>query len=151
MIPQYLIVDTEEDARRLACVADQLPLEDGEVFRTIMACLPHEHSAIYELEVMGLDVATDLIVGGFGQYAVATAAFMVQMGRRIFDQLRRYSAYHNGVLLYHFHEDARGALVLRSFESGDFDPIEFVRQPIAKGRYWGRRAPRSMFDERPHC
>lgn len=130
MIPQYLILNTETDAKRLEWLTEQFPVEDGEVFRNIMECLTREHDALCELEVMGLDISTLLIEGGYAGYAAATAQAMVEMGKDIFAQLQVLGTYRNGILLYCYHDDLNGALVLRSYESADFDPVDF--QPTQK-------------------
>lgn len=134
MIPQYLIVDTEEDAQRLTWVTDYFPLAEGEAFRTIMECLSHEANAIGELEVMERDIDMRLRDGGYSEYAFMFSSMMLALGKRVFSLLKHYQAYHNGVLLYHFHEDVNGALVLRSYESADFNPADFVAQLQNPGR-----------------
>ncbi|MDR3392262.1 MAG: hypothetical protein P4L77_11070 [Sulfuriferula sp.] len=128
MIPQYLILNTETDAARLNWLVEQFPVADGEVFRDIMECLAREHDALMELDILGHDISTMLVEGGYLGYERSVVRAIVEMGKDIFSQLQTFQAYRNGILLYCFHEDFNGALVLKSYESADFDGVQFKPQ-----------------------
>lgn len=118
-IPEYLILDSEQESRHVGFLTQYFPVEEGEVFRNILECIAYESSAVHELEVMAVDMVTMMIEGGHGAYADNMSHLIMILGRKIFDQLRSLKAYHNGYLLYCFHQDMNGDLVLRALEHGD--------------------------------
>ncbi len=119
-IPTYLILDTEDDTRKLGWLTQYLPVEEGEVFRVILDCLRYEASAQGELALMMSEIETSMFDRGHEQYAVNTVKMMADLGQKIFTNLKSLGAYHNGYLIYSFHEDLHGDLVLEKFHPEDF-------------------------------
>lgn len=118
-IPELLILDSEDESRQLGFLTQYFPVEEGEVFRNILECFAFQQNALHELEVWAADMAAMMIHGGHAEYADNMAYFITKLGRKIFDQLTEYGAYHNGYLLYSYHQDLNGDLVLKALEHHD--------------------------------
>jgi hypothetical protein len=119
MIPRYLILDSSDDYRYLEMLTQYHPVEDGEAFRVILECLTYENNALHELDIMGLDVATMMLEGGHGELSAFLSAAMVRAGHRLFRKLQAINAYYNGYLVYTYHHDLEGDLVLESLTEDD--------------------------------
>jgi hypothetical protein len=118
-IPEFLILDSENEARELSFLTQYFPVEDGEVFRNILECIAYEQMAEFELEVHKLDVQTMLVEGGHGLFAESMANLIHRLGLRIFRQLRDMGVYYKGYLPYCYCQDIEGDLVLRALEHRD--------------------------------
>lgn len=119
MIPEFLILNSEKEATELALLTQYLPVQEGEVFRNILECIGYDRDADLQLEVHARDVETMMIEGGHGDYAEWTSRLILKLGREILGQLRKLKAYHNGYLIYCYHQDLNGDLVLRALEHDD--------------------------------
>lgn len=118
-IPEFLILDSEEESRHLGYLIQNFHMEEGDIFRSILECISYERNADAELEVWRREFAKMMTSAGFAEVAENSAHLVMNLGRKIFDQLRLYKAYHNGYLIYCYHQDMNGDLVLRALEHGD--------------------------------
>lgn len=121
MIPQYLILNSEQDSREVGLLTQYFPVEDGEVFTNILECIGFNEYADLKLEAHAWDIQTMLIDAGCGEFAEPMARLVLKLGRNILTQLRQLNAYHNGYLIYCYHQDLNGDLVLRALEYDDLD------------------------------
>lgn len=118
-IPEFLILNSENEARELGFLTQYFPVEDGEVFRNILECIAYERSAEVELEVHRRDVMTMMIEGGHGLYAESMANLIHRLGRTVLEQLRGFGAYYKGFLPYCYYQDMNGDLVLQALQHED--------------------------------
>ena len=121
MIPEYLILSSEQEARELGLMTQYFPVEEGEVFTNILECICFDDYADLSLEAHAYEVQTAMIESGHYAYAEPMAQLILQLGRGILRQLRELKAYHNGYLIYGYHQDLHGDLVLRALQSGDLE------------------------------
>jgi hypothetical protein len=124
IIPKYLIFDTEREYRELSYLTHLLPLGmvaigDGNIYRMILDCLHSERDAEYELEFMGLDYAQQMNNLGYGRIGQVTMNQLVALGRKVFQNLKSIGAYHNGYLIYCYHDDCAGDLTVVRYSAAD--------------------------------
>lgn len=118
-IPEFLILNSENEARELGFLTQYFPVEDGEVFCNILECIVYEKTAELELEVHRRDVLTMMVEDGHGLYAESMANLIHRLGQTVFQQLRGFGAYYKGFLPYCYCQDLDGDLVLRALSYRD--------------------------------
>lgn len=122
LIPQFLILDTEDRRRELGWVIDTYCITHEQVLSDIMESLHYERDALENLYKLG----NEIILGRYGQereLSVSIAVSTTNLGRWIYQELTRLGAYVHGYLPYYFEPNLsiEGDLILAKLNAEDLE------------------------------